>query len=92
MDLGVDCMKILKVVLFGLFMLFSTMTFAGLVNINQADAPTLASELKGVGDKKAEAIVDYRTQNDPFKSVDDLQNVIGISVKTIENNRSNLSI
>jgi len=92
MDLGVDCMKILKVVLFGLFMLFSTMTFAGLVNINQADAPTLASELKGVGDKKAEAIVDYRTQNGPFKSVDDLQNVKGISVKTIENNRSNLSI
>jgi len=85
-------MKILKVVLFGLFMLFSTMTFAGLVNINQADAPTLASELKGVGDKKAEAIVNYRTQNGPFKSVDDLQNVKGISVKTIENNRSNLSI
>lgn len=92
MDLGVDCMKILKVVLFGLFMLFSSMTFAGLVNINQADAPTLASELKGVGDKKAEAIVNYRTQNGPFKSVDDLQNVKGISVKTIENNRSNLSI
>jgi len=92
MDLGVESMKMVKIVLFSLVMLFSSMVYAGLVNINQADAPTLASELKGVGDKKAQAIVDYRTQNGPFASVDDLQNVKGISTKTIENNRSNLSI
>ena len=85
-------MKMIKAVLFSLVLLFSNMAYAGLVNINQADAPTLASELKGVGDKKAQAIVDYRTQNGPFISIDDLQNVKGISTKTVESNRSNLSI
>ena len=92
MDLGVESMKMIKVALFSLVMLFANMTYAGLVNINQADAPTLASELKGIGDKKAQAIVDYRVQNGAFASVDDLQKVKGISAKTIENNRSNLSI
>jgi len=85
-------MKIIKVVLFGFLLLLSNLAVAGLVNINDADVPTLASELKGVGDKKAQAIVDYRTQNGAFTSIDDLQNVKGISAKTIENNRSNLSI
>jgi len=85
-------MKMIKAILFSLVLLFSNMSYAGLVNINQADAPTLASELKGVGDKKARAIVEYRTQNGPFVSIEDLQNVKGISVKTIEKNRSNLSI
>ena len=82
----------IKVVLFSIVLLFSNMAIAGLVNINLADATTLASELKGIGDKKAQAIVDYRTQNGDFTSINDLQNVKGISAKTIENNRSNLSI
>jgi len=85
-------MKMIKVILFSVVLLFSNMAIAGQVNINQADAPTLASELKGVGDKKAQAIVDYRTQNGDFTSINDLQNVKGISAKTIEKNRSNLSI
>jgi len=85
-------MKMIKTAIFCLSLLFSSMVYAGLVNINQADASTLASELKGIGDKKAQAIVDYRTQNGSFASIDDLQNVKGISAKTIENNRSNLSI
>lgn len=85
-------MKMIKTAIFCLSLLCSSMVYAGLVNINQADASTLASELKGIGDKKAQAIVDYRTQNGSFTSIDDLQNVKGISAKTIENNRSNLSI
>ena len=41
---------------------------------------------------KAEAIIDYRTQNGPFKSVDDLTYVKGIGPKTLEDIRKGVSI
>ncbi len=90
-------MKIMKAVVLSVIMfctgsLYSSLIWAGEVNINSADAPTLAAELKGIGDKKAQAIVEYREQNGPFSSVEDLQKVKGISVKTIENNRKDLSL
>ncbi|VAW58194.1 hypothetical protein MNBD_GAMMA11-1048 [hydrothermal vent metagenome] len=91
-------MKLLKVVSLCVMMLFATgiaftgSAYADEVNINQADVATLAEHLKGVGEKKAQAIVEYRKQNGPFASVDDLQNVKGISLKTIEKNRQNLSL
>ncbi len=56
------------------------------VNINTASAEQLQS-LKGVGVAKAKAIIDYRTQNGKFKSIDDLANVSGIGAKLIEDNR-----
>ena len=62
------------------------------VNINTADAPTLAGSLKGIGMKKAEAIVAYRNENGPFKSVDDLTNVKGIGQKTLEQLRELVAI
>lgn len=52
------------------------------IDINSSDATTLA-RLKGIGPKKAEAIVAYRQKNGPFKSVDDLTNVRGIGAKFI---------
>src|SRR5579862_9297410 len=51
------------------------------VNINTADAETLALELKGIGQKRAEAIIAYREQHGPFKSIDDLSNIKGIGKK-----------
>ena len=63
---------------------------AGPVDINSADASTLAKELKGIGPAKAEAIVAYRKQNGPFKSADDLARVKGIAQKVIDENRSNI--
>jgi len=63
-----------------------------LVNINSADAATLADRLNGVGIKKAEAIVSFREQNGPFKSIDDLVNVTGIGAATLEKNRSLISV
>ena len=45
-------------------------------NINTADADTLA-KVKGIGKAKAKEIVDYRTKNGEFKSIDDLKNVKG---------------
>ena len=47
------------------------------IDINSADAQTL-DKLKGIGEKKAQAIVSYRNKNGVFKSVDDLTRVPGI--------------
>lgn len=58
--------------------------FATPVNINSADAKTISESLKGIGLKKAEAIVKYRTDKGPFKTVDDLENVKGIGKKTVD--------
>jgi competence protein ComEA len=64
--------------------------FAGPVNVNTADAKTLARELQGVGIAKAEAIVSYRQKNGPFKSADDLAKVKGLGKKLVEQNKANL--
>lgn len=60
------------------------------VNINTADAETLAATITGAGAKRARAIVTYREQHGPFKSVDDLLNVQGIGPSTVEQNRAKL--
>jgi competence protein ComEA len=60
------------------------------VNINSADAKTIASNLKGIGIKKANAIVKYRKKHGSFKSIEDLENVKGIGKKTIQKNRSEI--
>jgi len=64
--------------------------WAGPVDINTADAATLARELKGIGPARAEAIVAYRKQHGPFKSADDLVLVKGIAQKVIDQNRENI--
>lgn len=56
------------------------------VNINTASADELSSGLKGVGPAKAQAIIDYRTQYGPFKSVEELAEVKGIGTATLEKN------
>lgn len=56
------------------------------VNINTASADELSSALKGVGPAKAQAIIDYRTQYGPFKSVEELAEVKGIGPATLEKN------
>lgn len=57
------------------------------VNVNKADAQTIATSLDGIGLSKAQAIVAYRDAHGPFKSVDDLGNVKGIGAKTLDRNR-----
>ena len=68
------------------------LAFAGQVNINTADAETIASELNGVGLSKAKAIVEYRTTHGPFRSVDDLSLVKGIGERTVDKNRSDIHV
>ena len=60
------------------------------VNVNTADAKTLAAALDGVGLSKAEAIVRYRDANGPFVDADELVNVKGIGLATIDRNRDNI--
>lgn len=62
------------------------------VNINTADAATLSRELVGVGEVRAAAIVAHRTQNGPFRSVEELTLVKGIGPRVIEQNRGNLVV
>lgn len=61
------------------------------VNINTASQQELET-LKGVGPAKAKAIVDFRTQNGPFKSVDDLDKVKGIGAGILNKIRSEITI
>ena len=73
-----------------LMAIFSVNSFAAPVNINTADAQTISESLKGIGQKKAEAIVQYRKENGNFKSVDELASVSGIGPKTLEINKADI--
>jgi competence protein ComEA len=66
--------------------------WGGPVNINSADASTLARELDGIGPAKAQAIVEYRQKNGPFRSPEDLLKVQGIGDRVLEQNRGNIRI
>jgi competence protein ComEA len=56
------------------------------VNINTADAEMLAVSLKGIGAKRAQAIVVYRESNGPFSDVNQLEEIKGISAAIIKEN------
>ncbi len=73
-----------------LFTMFSFNVIAAPVNINTADATTISESLKGIGQKKAEELVRYRTENGSFESLNDLTKVKGIGEKTVEKNASEI--
>ncbi len=56
------------------------------VNLNKAGAKEIAKSLKGIGMKKAKAIVEYREKHGDFKAVEELASVKGIGVATIAKN------
>ena len=62
------------------------------VNVNSADAETLAAVLDGVGMARAQAIVEYREQFGPFADAYDLSNVKGIGDRTVELNESRIKL
>lgn len=66
--------------------------WAGPVNVNTADASTLARELDGIGPVKAQAIVEYRQKNGPFRAAEDLLKVDGIGQRVLDQNRPNIRI
>lgn len=61
------------------------------LNINQADLTQL-QQLSGIGEKKAQAIIDYRNENGSFKTIEDLAKVTGIGEKTVEKLRDSITI
>ena len=76
-----------------LVLLMAGATFASEpVDINTANAATLSETIKGVGLKKAWAIVAYRSEHGPFKSIDELRRINGIGATTINDNRENITV
>ena len=65
---------------------------AAIVNVNTATAEELADGLKGVGLAKAEAIVSYRDSNGAFIHIDELVNVKGIGIRTVDINREVITL
>ena len=61
------------------------------ININTADVQTL-TDLKGIGPKKAAAIIAWRKANGSFKTIEQLAEVKGIGAATIEANRKNIRV
>ena len=74
--------------------LFAQAAFAApdSVNVNSADAETLAAVLDGVGLARAEAVVAYRQEHGRFGDVYDLANVKGIGDRTIELNEERIRL
>ncbi|MDP3636085.1 MAG: helix-hairpin-helix domain-containing protein [Azonexus sp.] len=61
------------------------------ININTATVDELET-VKGLGPSKAQAIIDHRSKNGPFKSLDDLKNVKGFGDKSVAKLKSELSV
>jgi competence protein ComEA len=62
-----------------------------MVNINKASKDELKN-LKGIGDTRAQDIIDYRKKNGDFKSVDELEKVKGIGPGTMKQIRANVTV
>ena len=61
------------------------------ININTASAEELV-QLKGIGQKKAEVIIEFRENNGPFQLREDLLKVPGIGPKTFETNKDRITV
>ena len=68
-------------------MLASLACAAEPVNVNTASVEEIAENLNGVGLSKAALIVEYRDANGPFTHADELVNVKGIGVRTVDKNK-----
>ncbi len=85
-------MEILRRFIFTVLLILPTLVFAGeIININTADKEVLMS-VKGIGERRAEAIINYRNEHGPYKSIDQLAEIKGIGQALVDANRSILSV
>lgn len=64
---------------------------AAKININTASVDQL-TQLKGIGPKYAERIVEFRENHGAFKAAEDLTQIPGIGAKTLEANRDHIVV
>ncbi len=85
-------MNILRKAVLAVLLVTSLNSFAGeAIDINVADQATLMT-IKGIGEKRAAAIVAYRDKHGSFKSIDELIDVQGISESLVDKSRASLRI
>lgn len=61
------------------------------ISLNQADVQYIAHAVKGIGDKRAEAIVQYRNNHGHFKSISELAEVPGIGAHFVAQHQAELA-
>ena len=71
--------------------LYTTSAVIGKINLNTADIEEL-SQLELIGEKKAQAIIDYREKNGRFRTVEEITNVEGISTVILKKNIDKLTV
>ena len=81
-------------VIISILMLFSVShnSYATPININTADASSLADSLLGIGENKAQAIIHYRQKHGLFKHAIDIVKVRGIGKATYNKNKVDILI
>lgn len=62
----------------------------GKINLNTADLSSLIGSFKGIGKKRAEAIIAYRESHQGFKSLEELTEVKGLGQRFVDTNREKL--
>jgi competence protein ComEA len=82
--------KILIAVFVTSLLIIHSQVFAQAIDVNQATLEELVENLNGVGAHKAQAIIDYREQYGDFDSMEELLQVKGIGLSTLENNKDRL--
>lgn len=85
-------MKTIRIFVTFLTLTLSALVYAGPVDINTADAIALSKNIKGVGIKKAQAIIDYREKNGKFGKIEDLIKVKGIGAKLLNKNAGSIIV
>ena len=61
------------------------------IDLNRADVSVLTGSFKGIGKKRAEAIIAYRDSHQAFKSIEELADVRGLGQHFVDTNRDKLN-